>query len=408
MDAPIKMHLTDEQFAGYIKELQECSATNRVPFGHPADLKQLLDTLKSSTSFAADFGSMIRSIVLREHFQVPESELLTLVAVAWGGEHAEDLTGDLAGQLAELRSMLQELLRRGAMGSLEVHRAPAAPPEPAEENAPDVVETLRELEQLSPDVQMYRQLLKFQGDSSDVQPEVERQDTTPRDVPSEQPATLLSEPTVAEILTAGLIGFALALLLVVGSLPVYRSRVSVKLPSSLSESASIPAALRSGAFSRRVADQLLAEPNPVRLLKQDALSRAMRDLHLGGNEPILYADLVSDTARRVKITPVAAQDVYEITCESWSAQFAATFCNQVLDLLHREPVNGISAQASAASIQTIDAAVAPGVQISPHWFLQSVLGFACGCVAGVLLWFMKRSNQQHGLGEETSRPQTTH
>ncbi len=113
--------------------------------------------------------------------------------------------------------------------------------------------------------------------------------------------------------------------------------------------------------------------------------RGMRVLHLGGNETILYADLVAQTARRVKVKHLQPQNLYAITCDSWSAQFAATFCNELTDALNDQPSGAISEPA-----RTIDAALRPGKEVYPRWYLLGFTGLTDGCLAGVLLAFIRR------------------
>jgi capsular polysaccharide biosynthesis protein len=112
----------------------------------------------------------------------------------------------------------------------------------------------------------------------------------------------------------------------------------------------------------------------------------MRDLHLGGNEIILYADLVSETARQTKVTHLQPQNLYAITCDSWNAQFAATFCNELTASLNDQPPGATSSQEPA---RTIDAALQPGTQVYPRWYLQGSIGLAVGCLIG-LLWAVLR------------------
>jgi hypothetical protein len=136
-----------------------------------------------------------------------------------------------------------------------------------------------------------------------------------------------------------------------------------------------------------VAERLLAQPHKP-ILRQDVLSRGLRALHLGGNETILYANLVAETARQVKVTHLQPQNLYAITCDSWSAQFAATFCNELTDSLNDQPSGGAISTAEPA--RTIDAALGPGKQIYPRWYLIGSLGLAIGCLVGVLLGFVQR------------------
>jgi hypothetical protein len=155
-------------------------------------------------------------------------------------------------------------------------------------------------------------------------------------------------------------------------------------------SASQAASLLNGELTERVAQRLLAGPQAKSILRQDVLSRGMRDLQLGGNETILYADLVVETARQVKVTHLQQQNLYGITCDSWSAEFAATFCNELTASLDDQSPRAISPQAGGEPAHAIDAALQPGIQIYPHWYLQGSVGLAVGCLAGFLVGFVKR------------------
>jgi capsular polysaccharide biosynthesis protein len=116
----------------------------------------------------------------------------------------------------------------------------------------------------------------------------------------------------------------------------------------------------------------------------------MRDLHLGGNETILYADLVSETARKIKVARLQPQNLYAITCDSWSAQFAATFCNALTTTLDDQSPGAISSPENPEPARTVDAALQPGVQVYPRWYLQGSVGLAVGCLVGFLCGFFKR------------------
>ncbi len=387
------MHIAPDRFAEYIAELREFSGTHRVPCGKPEDLAQLLEALRSSQTFAMDFGSMIRSIVLNEHFQASDSELLTLVAIAWGGAQADDSIDHSPSLFKELEKNLQEVLRRGAsepimppiQASGEVANVPPNAP-------PGVDNKLRELEQASPDVQRYRQLLKAQDGKDSIPTQdgrkhvsgrrrafvengeptspggaLEKRTQSSRNevILSHKPAerfflkeessdkppvthrsgetnelvrTRRFELSAAEIVATALTGLVAALLLNTASLPVYRSHVSVYLPSAVagatnSSTGSPEALLRNGKLTEEVAQRLLVQPHPNPILREDAISRGMRDLNLGGRETILYANLVEETAHEVKVRHLEPQNLvrdhlrlpespvcrHVLQCVDWSA-----------------------------------------------------------------------------------------
>jgi hypothetical protein len=55
-----------ERFGPYIEELQEFFASSCLRYGTPEDILDLTERVDSSSAFAEDLSSMVRSIVLRE------------------------------------------------------------------------------------------------------------------------------------------------------------------------------------------------------------------------------------------------------------------------------------------------------------------------------------------------------
>lgn len=422
-----EMQIPTDRFAEYIDELREFSGTHRVPFGNSGDLAQLLESLRNSEAFGADFCSLIRSVVFREHCKVSESQLLTLVMVAWGGVEADRSVHQLPSLVKELQRTIRSVLASSS-------GPPSTVPTDGSEALPtaslEFDDTIREIEETNPDVQLYRQLLKIQDkkeervgqDSVSVQREASVQNREPsssasRDtreivlfstiMPSKAETIPQFQPSAAEVLALGLIGLAVALLLNLGTLPVYRAHVSVYLPSAIAgannplassggtassafRSSSEGSPLRNGELTERTAERLLALPHPNPIFKQDALSRGMRDLHLGGNETILYADLVADTAHQVRVRQLPSPNLYEISCDSWSARFATTFCNELMDVLDEQLGGALSSQQGIEPGAIVDKAVGPGIQIYPRWYLVGLAGLAVGCLAGIAVGFVKR------------------
>jgi hypothetical protein len=116
----------------------------------------------------------------------------------------------------------------------------------------------------------------------------------------------------------------------------------------------------------------------------------MRDLRLGGRESILYAELVAETAQQVKVRQLQPTNFYEITCDSWSSQFAATFCNELTSVLEEQPGGAISSQPGIQPARPVDAALGPGIRIYPHWSLSGLAGVVCGSLVGVIVGFVRR------------------
>ncbi len=446
-----------DRFSEYVAELHELSNTHQLPHGHPEDLVQLLEAFQKSPNFTEEFGCMMRSIALRENFRPSETELLTLVAVAWAGAEPDVSTPQFLHLLEELRTVLQKALARRVLGHRTDSPISSSTEKPeALDASSGMSETNRKFE-ISPGLSMPPTALDIQrhekensevngsisietpspslADNSAVAPQEHRRAlSTERppfyealeedlrkkkgkngaleyspatDTGSELVPTRRFEPSMAEILAMALTGLMFALLFSAGSLPVYRSRVSIYLPSAPANStdsganagASISgvtnaargASLLNGALTEKVAERLLTWPGAKSIFRQDVVSRGMRDLDLGGNEPILYADLVAETARQVKVLHVQPQNLYVITCDSWSAQFAATFCNELTSSLEEELSNAASPQENFEPAHTIDAASRPGIQVYPHWYLQASIGLGVGGIIGLLLGFVKPS-----------------
>jgi hypothetical protein len=407
-----------DRFAEYVAELHEMSDSHRLPHGHPEDLPLHLEAFRNSQNFSADFGCVMRSIVLREHFRPSETELSTLVAAAWAGAEPDDSSPQGSHLIRELRGILARVLAQRALGHRsdepiaisaegseeEEQYNPAQDPvslQPgasAQEGRPSASgEPSQQPEQAvsSPNFPFHQASEKSVTGKEDKSRPLDYPPADLSGLPGESFPAPRFDPSAAEILAMGLTGLVVALLFSVGSLPVYRARVSVYLPSTIAgasdpRSGSQDQSLLNGELKEKVADRLLAWPHPKPILRQDVLSRGMRDLHLGGSEPILYADLVAETARQVKVTHLEPRKLYELTCDSWDAQFAAAFCNEMTNSLDDQAAGAISSREGAGPARTIDAALRPGSQVYPHWYLQGSAGLAVGCLLGALTGFVKR------------------
>lgn len=412
MGALQESHISDERIAEYITELQDFSRSHGIPFGQPEDVARLVTELRSSKVFASEFGSMIRSIALREGFKASEFELLTVVTVAWGGVLKDDLSNEPPSGIKELRSVIQDLLRHGTIRTLVPIEAPADKSEENDELVSSIppgqelarTSQIREFPSFKPFVAIAVDEERHRGASGNFRIHGYPSET------DEIAQTRKVDLRAGKIIAAGLTGLVIALLCSVGSLPVYRARVSVNLPatgtaekSQTRIDAGSPAyAVVSGELPGQVSELLLERPHPNPILRQDVLSRGMRELHLGGNQTILYADLVAETARQVKVRRLISPHVYEITCESWSAQLATTFCNELLGMLDRQPQSQSPSSRGTGLAHTIDEAVGPGVQVYPHWYWQSLAGLVIGCLAAVLLGFLKRAEPEPDSHEADS------
>lgn len=457
------MTIDKDHFAEYVRELREFSGTHGVPFGEPLNLQDLLDNLKSSQAFASDFGSMIRSIVFQERFKVAPSELLILVAVAWGGEEVDPSSLDLSEVLRDLQATLYHLKKNTGKAVLQTsvttqEDSPEAPleadgdePKPQTQYPTSTLEgwtteiyetnktftepvtTTRPRESNANRAQIFSKIqiqLEPVGAADGVSlplspqdPALPAEDTS--SVPPFRAPLLLMDteahsglprrPVLTEILTLGLTGLAAALLAVTPTMPLYRTHISVYLPSKNIEGV-YPKDLGSGSdFSARFSleDQLLhsgkltqqveehfllrTHANPI--FRQDVLSRGMRALHLGGDETILYATLVSETGRQVNVRELEPKGLYEITCDSWNSQFAIIFCNELGDEIGRQLSGQQDTNHAGIFVPKVEAATGPGVQIFPHWYLLAIIGFGGGCLAGALLGFAQPRRQSSSIAE---------
>jgi hypothetical protein len=166
--------------------------------------------------------------------------------------------------------------------------------------------------------------------------------------------------------------------------------------NGLASSAPI-ASLLNGGLTEEASEQLLALPDQNPILRQDVLSRGMRDLNLGGSEPILYADLVAETARQVRVRQLQSNNLYEITCDSWSPRLATAFCNELIEVLDQQMGGAMSAASGIDSARVVDAARGPGVQVYPRWYLEGLAGLAVGCLAGIAVGLVRRPETIGGM-----------
>ncbi len=403
MAASSEMQIPANRFAEYTDELHELGRKHQVPYGKSEDLARLLEAFRNSEAFATDFRSLIRFIYLRENRRASESQLLTLILNAWGGEKAEGPIQLLPAVIRDIRYILRDVLARIATEPSPLPPRRSAVPAALPSDAGD-----REIEEISPVVGWYRRLFKVH-DKSEMPPSllsisVPRGSTVQTGERSSAGSQKTSEivpiprlqPSAVEVLALGLVGLVVALLFNVGSMPIFRARISVLLPSANAGGAKrLPgglqeSAFRNGELTEKVAERLLALPHQNTILRQDALSRGMRDLHLGGSETILYADLVAETARQVNIRQLQPASLYEITCDSWNSRFAATFCNEFINVLDEQPAGATSTQPGIQAARAVDAALGPGIQIYPHWYLSGLAGLVSGCLVGLLVGLVKR------------------
>ena len=154
------------------------------------------------------------------------------------------------------------------------------------------------------------------------------------------------------ILSTALVGGLLSLLFNFDVLPLYQARTSLDIQSingdflnmrnvaatgdsSASSTESYVQTqiklLQSTTLLDRTVAHLKAEPHPAALDRQDLVSQLKRSFHLSHGQDLAYNDLVDDTAMRIKVKPLGITRLVEVTCDSWDARFAATFCNTLTE-----------------------------------------------------------------------------
>ena len=101
-----------ERFGPYIEELQEFFASSCLRYGTPEDILDLTERVDSSSAFAEDLSSMVRSIVLREGGALPHSQVLEILALAIGGARMDHAAQQFSQPLRYLLSFIGGVLRR--------------------------------------------------------------------------------------------------------------------------------------------------------------------------------------------------------------------------------------------------------------------------------------------------------
>lgn len=160
---------------------------------------------------------------------------------------------------------------------------------------------------------------------------------------------------------------AIGILLQLTTQPVYRTRTSLDIQSAnndfmdlrtIQPNAATPTdtlvqtqvkLLESDSLQDRVQAKLASEQHPEYVLRNDLLSRMERKLHLGGKAEISYDALVAETAASVKVKPMGITQLVEVTCDSWNADFAASYCNTLTDQFREVDLDSRGDQAKRTS-----------------------------------------------------------
>ena len=165
-------------------------------------------------------------------------------------------------------------------------------------------------------------------------------------------------------------GVLLSLLLSVRSLPIYRTRTSLEIRSLNGDFMNIRSVeatgngsseevdtnlqtqiklLQSDSLMQATVAHIMADPHPAFVEKKDLLSRILRATHLDKSEPLSYAGMVSDASLRVKVKPIGMTRLVEITCDSWSPELSAKFCNTLTTTFQDQDLQTRSSEAEKTS-----------------------------------------------------------
>ena len=183
-----------------------------------------------------------------------------------------------------------------------------------------------------------------------------RQQGTPRAI-AEHTGSLLSDyyrtvfrhrSLVSICAFVGLLG---ALLVGLNSEPLYRARTSLNIQNLngdfLNRRALNPTGstadetteenvqtqiklLQSETLLSRTIERLNREPHAPFFSREDLLSRLERSIHLPTGGQIPYSTVMDKTVHSMVVKPLGMTHLVEITCDSWSASFAAKFCNTLV------------------------------------------------------------------------------
>lgn len=171
-------------------------------------------------------------------------------------------------------------------------------------------------------------------------------------------------------LLLALAGALIALLLGVGSQPVYRTHTALEIRSingdfmnlhSVAPTGDNSAAgadtnfqtqiklLDSETLLKETSDTLLANPHPASIPRADLISRFSRTIHLGGHADIPYTELVDKAVHSVTVKPLGLTRLVDVTCDSYDPQFSATFCNTLIRTFQEQGLESRSAEAQKTS-----------------------------------------------------------
>lgn len=172
------------------------------------------------------------------------------------------------------------------------------------------------------------------------------------------------------ILACAVTGCVIALAICMLMRPLYRTRASVDIEGLNGDFMNIREVARTGATgpdSNEVNQQtqikllqsdtligntmqtLLQEGDLPTEQKPDWFTRAAQAMHLRAHSQQEYADVVRDTAQRVKVKPLGMTRLVELSCESTRPDVAVRFCNQMIREFESEDIETRAEEAQKTS-----------------------------------------------------------
>ena len=165
----------------------------------------------------------------------------------------------------------------------------------------------------------------------------------------------------------GVAGLLLAILLQINTQSVYQARTSLEVQAvngdfldsrSVAPTAVLPSdvvlqtqvkLLASESLADRVQEKLQHEPHDSEVSQNDLLSRLAGRMGTVKAKQISYETLLDATAKSVKVKPIGVSQLIEVTCDSWDAKFAATYCNSLTSEFQNADLESRGSQAKHIS-----------------------------------------------------------
>ncbi len=147
------------RFGDYIEEFQAILSANDIKHGSPDNFSTFTRRLYSDDLLAADLDRMVRSIILRESGNISLRTILSIIAIATGGDEVAEPTRDLS---QPWQLLIYALIRSGGCSPTDpdhlddlCRSAPPIPPSPVfnqsltrlEHNASEALHYLDSIEQ---------------------------------------------------------------------------------------------------------------------------------------------------------------------------------------------------------------------------------------------------------------------